>query len=168
MAEAFICDYVRTPIGRFGGALAAVRPDDLGAIPLRALAERNGAVDWVAVAKGSSIGGVPIATPVIILAVAGDRQQSLGWLLRHKPDLETRCNMLDATAVYYAAQRGHDECLRQLLQAGAQAEVSTLGHSPESALDAAKRFGHAGCAALLETAMKPKDVVVAVPRWIFK
>ena len=49
MAEAFICDYVRTPIGRFGGALAAVRPDDLGAIPLRALAERNGAVDWAAV-----------------------------------------------------------------------------------------------------------------------
>jgi len=49
MAEAFICDYVRTPIGRFGGALAAVRPDDLGAIPLRALAERNGGVDWAAV-----------------------------------------------------------------------------------------------------------------------
>ena len=50
MAEAFICDYVRTPIGRFGGSLSAVRPDDLGAIPLRALAERNGAVDWAAVA----------------------------------------------------------------------------------------------------------------------
>ena len=49
MAEAFICDYVRTPIGRFGGSLSAVRPDDLGAIPLRALAERNGAVDWAAV-----------------------------------------------------------------------------------------------------------------------
>lgn len=49
MAEAFICDYVRTPIGRFGGSLSAVRPDDLGAIPLRALAERNGAVDWTAV-----------------------------------------------------------------------------------------------------------------------
>ncbi|HEV7346599.1 MAG TPA: 3-oxoadipyl-CoA thiolase [Devosia sp.] len=49
MTEAFICDYIRTPIGRFGGALAAVRPDDLGAIPLTALAARNGGVDWEAV-----------------------------------------------------------------------------------------------------------------------
>lgn len=46
MSEAFICDYVRTPIGRFGGSLSAVRADDLGAVPLRALQERNGSVDW--------------------------------------------------------------------------------------------------------------------------
>ncbi|MFC3075517.1 3-oxoadipyl-CoA thiolase [Shinella pollutisoli] len=49
MAEAFICDYVRTPIGRFGGALAGVRADDLGAIPLKALMARNPAVDFEAV-----------------------------------------------------------------------------------------------------------------------
>jgi acetyl-CoA acyltransferase len=49
MTEAFICDYIRTPIGRFGGALSAVRADDLGAVPLKALMERNGAVDWTAV-----------------------------------------------------------------------------------------------------------------------
>jgi acetyl-CoA acyltransferase len=49
MAEAFICDYVRTPIGRFGGALSSVRADDLGAIPLRALKERNAGVDWEAI-----------------------------------------------------------------------------------------------------------------------
>jgi acetyl-CoA acyltransferase len=49
MTEAYICDYIRTPIGRFGGALSSVRTDDLGAIPLRALAERNAAVDWAAV-----------------------------------------------------------------------------------------------------------------------
>ena len=49
MIEAFICDYIRTPIGRFGGALAAVRTDDLGATPLKALMERNIAVDWEAV-----------------------------------------------------------------------------------------------------------------------
>ncbi|MGB3815262.1 MAG: 3-oxoadipyl-CoA thiolase [Shinella sp.] len=49
MAEAFICDYIRTPIGRFGGALAGVRADNLGAIPLRALMERNAGVDWEAV-----------------------------------------------------------------------------------------------------------------------
>lgn len=49
MAEAFICDYIRTPIGRFGGALATVRADDLGAVPLRALMARNAGVDWAAV-----------------------------------------------------------------------------------------------------------------------
>ena len=48
-AEAFICDGVRTPIGRFGGALAAVRPDDLGAVPIAALMERNPRTDWAAV-----------------------------------------------------------------------------------------------------------------------
>jgi acetyl-CoA acyltransferase len=49
MAEAYICDYIRTPIGRFGGALASVRADDLGAVPLKALMERNPGVDWAAV-----------------------------------------------------------------------------------------------------------------------
>jgi acetyl-CoA acyltransferase len=49
MIEAFICDAIRTPIGRYGGALAGVRPDDLGAIPLKALMERNPQVDWTAV-----------------------------------------------------------------------------------------------------------------------
>jgi acetyl-CoA acyltransferase len=49
MAEAFICDYIRTPIGRFGGALSSVRADDLGAAPIRALIERNGTVDWQAI-----------------------------------------------------------------------------------------------------------------------
>ena len=47
---AFICDAVRTPFGRYGGALASVRTDDLGAIPIRALMERNPKVDWAAVA----------------------------------------------------------------------------------------------------------------------
>ncbi|MGO7904914.1 3-oxoadipyl-CoA thiolase [Rhizobium leguminosarum] len=49
MTEAFICDYIRTPIGRFAGSLSQVRADDLGAIPLKALMERNAAVDWEAV-----------------------------------------------------------------------------------------------------------------------
>ncbi len=46
MAEAFICDYIRTPIGRFGGALSSVRPDNLAAIPISALMARNPKVDW--------------------------------------------------------------------------------------------------------------------------
>ena len=46
MAEAFICDAVRTPIGRYGGALAKVRTDDLAAVPIQALMERHPKVDW--------------------------------------------------------------------------------------------------------------------------
>jgi len=46
MAEAFICDAIRTPIGRYGGALSTVRTDDLAALPLKALMERNKEVDW--------------------------------------------------------------------------------------------------------------------------
>ena len=49
MTDAFICDAVRTAFGRYGGALAAVRADDLGAAPIRALIERNAAVDWATV-----------------------------------------------------------------------------------------------------------------------
>ena len=49
MQDVFICDYIRTPIGRFGGALSPVRPDDLGAVPLKALIARNAALDWAAV-----------------------------------------------------------------------------------------------------------------------
>ncbi len=49
MKQAFICDAIRTPIGRYGGALKDMRADDLGAVPLRALQERNPTVDWSAV-----------------------------------------------------------------------------------------------------------------------
>jgi len=49
MTEAYICDAIRTPIGRYGGVLSGVRADDLAAIPLRALVERNPKVDWSAV-----------------------------------------------------------------------------------------------------------------------
>jgi 3-oxoadipyl-CoA thiolase len=46
MIDAYICDAIRTPIGRYGGALSSVRTDDLGAIPLKALMQRNPSVDW--------------------------------------------------------------------------------------------------------------------------
>ncbi len=49
MRDVFICDAIRTPVGRFGGALASVRADDLAAIPIKALMERNPQVDWSAV-----------------------------------------------------------------------------------------------------------------------
>ncbi|HEX7012395.1 MAG TPA: 3-oxoadipyl-CoA thiolase [Steroidobacteraceae bacterium] len=49
MRQVFICDAIRTPIGRYGGALASVRADDLGAVPIKALMQRNPGVDWAAV-----------------------------------------------------------------------------------------------------------------------
>ena len=48
-SQAYICDAIRTPFGRYGGALSSVRADDLGAIPIKALMERNPGVDWAAV-----------------------------------------------------------------------------------------------------------------------
>jgi len=49
METAYICDAIRTPFGRYGGTLASIRTDDLAAIPLKALLERNAGVDWNAV-----------------------------------------------------------------------------------------------------------------------
>ncbi len=49
MRDVYICDAIRTPIGRFGGGLAAVRADDLAAVPIKALMERNPSVDWSAI-----------------------------------------------------------------------------------------------------------------------
>ncbi len=48
-SQAYICDAIRTPFGRYGGALSSVRADDLGAVPIKALMERNPGVDWAAV-----------------------------------------------------------------------------------------------------------------------
>src|ERR1700731_2459160 len=55
MKEAFVCDAIRTPFGRYGGALATTRADDLAAVPIRALMERNPKVDWMALL----LGGMP-------------------------------------------------------------------------------------------------------------
>ena len=54
MTQAFICDAIRTPFGRYGGALSSVRADDLGAIPLKALMARNPSVDWQQVDRKST------------------------------------------------------------------------------------------------------------------
>ena len=49
MIDVFICDYIRTSIGRYGGGLSSIRTDDLGALPLKALVERNPALDLAAI-----------------------------------------------------------------------------------------------------------------------
>ena len=46
MPNAYICDYIRTPFGRYGGALSSVRTDDLAALPLKALMARHDSLDW--------------------------------------------------------------------------------------------------------------------------
>jgi acetyl-CoA acyltransferase len=102
MDDAFICDAVRTPIGRYGGALAAVRTDDLGAIPIRALMERNPGVDWAQVddvwygcanqagednrnvARMSSLlAGLPVAVPgVTVNRLCGSGMEAVGSAAR--------------------------------------------------------------------------------------
>jgi len=49
MNDAFICDAIRTPFGKYGGSLSGMRADDLGAVPIKALMDRNLSVDWVSV-----------------------------------------------------------------------------------------------------------------------
>ena len=79
MADAFICDAVRTPIGRYAGALAEVRADDLAAIPIRALKERNPDVDWARVddtilgcANQAGEDNRDVARMAVLLAGLGD------------------------------------------------------------------------------------------------
>jgi len=100
--EAWICDAVRTPIGRYGGVLAGVRADDLGAVPLRALMARNPAVDWGAVddvyygcanqagednrnvARMSALlAGLPVAVPGVTLnRLCGSGMDAVGTAAR--------------------------------------------------------------------------------------
>ncbi len=102
MKQALICDAIRTPIGRYGGALKDVRADDLGAIPLRALRERNPTVDWKAVDEvifgcanqagddnrnvarmASLLAGLPIEVPgATINRLCGSGMDALGTAAR--------------------------------------------------------------------------------------
>ena len=79
MAEAFICAYRRTPIGRFGGVLSAVRPDDLGAVPIRALMAANPGVDWAAVGESVPLLKIPPLLPMRL---------KLRWSIDDSIDLE--------------------------------------------------------------------------------
>jgi 3-oxoadipyl-CoA thiolase len=100
--DAFICDAVRTPIGRYGGVLAQVRTDDLGAVPIRALIERNAGVDWTQVedvyygcanqagednrnvARMSALlGGLPVEVPgVTVNRLCGSGMEAVGSAAR--------------------------------------------------------------------------------------
>jgi len=102
MNHAYICDAVRTPFGRYGGALSSVRTDDLGAIPLRALIERNARVDWQAVSDvifgcanqagednrnvarmSSLLAGLPLAVPgATVNRLCGSGLDALGSAAR--------------------------------------------------------------------------------------
>ena len=100
MTQAFICDAIRTPFGRYGGALSSVRTDDLGAVPLRALMARNPNVDWAAVTDvlygcanqagednrnvahmSSLLAGLPIGHPARTLALIDHAAQAFHGLV---------------------------------------------------------------------------------------
>src|SRR5271163_2789002 len=98
MPEAFICDALRTPIGRYGGALAAVRADDLAAAPIAALKARNPDVDWAEVddviygcanqagednrnvaRMAALLAGLPVSVPgVTVNRLCGSGMQAIG------------------------------------------------------------------------------------------
>jgi len=102
MNEAYLCDAIRTPIGRYGGSLAGVRADDLGAIPIRALMDRNPGVDWALlddvyygcanqagednrnVARMSALlAGLPLAVPAVTLnRLCGSGMDAVGSAAR--------------------------------------------------------------------------------------
>lgn len=102
MPEAFICDSVRTPIGRYGGALSSVRTDDLAAVPIRALMERNPDVDWEAVEDvaygcanqagednrnvarmGALLAGLPVSVPgATINRLCGSGMDAISYVAR--------------------------------------------------------------------------------------
>ncbi len=102
MSEAFICDAVRTPVGRYGGALSSVRADDLAAVPLAALMARNASVDWASVddiilgcanqagednrnvARMSSLlAGLPVSVPgVTVNRLCGSGMDAVGTAAR--------------------------------------------------------------------------------------
>ncbi len=102
MTEAFICDAIRTPIGRYGGALSAVRTDDLAAVPIRALMARNTAVDWACVddvilgcanqagednrnvaRMAALLAGLPVGVPAVTLnRLCGSGLDALGTAAR--------------------------------------------------------------------------------------
>ena len=102
MADAFICDAVRTPIGRYGGALSSIRADDLAAVPLAALKSRNAQVDWAAlddviygcanqagednrnVARMAALlAGLPISAPgVTVNRLCGSGMEAVGQAAR--------------------------------------------------------------------------------------
>ena len=102
MREAYICDAVRTPFGRYGGGLAPVRPDDLAAVPLKALMERNPGVEWSAVddvilgcanqagednrnvaRMAALLAGLPVAVPgTTVNRLCGSGMDSIGMAAR--------------------------------------------------------------------------------------
>ena len=102
MMQAFICDAIRTPFGRYGGALSGIRTDDLGALPLKALMARNAGVDWAAVSDvifgcanqagednrnvahmASLLAGLPVAVPgATINRLCGSGMDAVGTAAR--------------------------------------------------------------------------------------
>ena len=80
MTQAFICDAIRTPFGRYAGALSSVRTDDLAATTIRALMQRQPRVDWAAVESRLQTAGLP--DPDLIVRTSGEHRLSNFLLLQ--------------------------------------------------------------------------------------
>lgn len=131
---------------------------------------------WIAVAKGSSVGGEPIATPVIILAASQDRVQIVQWMLQEGADIHARCNVLQAPPLFYAARNGHAATVEALLAAGADPQVGQRGmgmSDPVSPAEAARWSGFTDVAAMIDAAQYApvlpitaarQSVIVQAPR----
>src|SRR5256885_4931704 len=89
--QAFICDAIRTPFGRYGGALSPVRADDLGAVPIKALMERNPGVDWTAVAD-------------VLYGCANQRSEE------HTSELQSPCNLVCRLLLEKKKTTSRDPC----------------------------------------------------------
>ena len=116
MADAFICDAIRTPIGRYAGALSSIRADDLAAIPIKALIDRNPGVDW------SELDDVILGCA----NQAGEDNRNLahGWALRGLPDSSGGCDpqpcAVRVDAVAMARSRGSGRRIRPDVAGGSE------------------------------------------------
>lgn len=153
----------------------AIRDDKLDVI--KAIHRHHAALPkWIAVAKGSSIGGEPIATPVIVLAAAQDRANIVQWMLQEGADIHARCNVLQAPPLFYAARNGQAATVRLLLDAGADPRKGQPGmgmSDPVSPEEAARWSGFTEVAAMIAAAVNQpalpitaarQSVVVQAPR----
>jgi len=127
ITQAFICDAIRTPFGRYGGALSSIRTDDLGAIPLRALMARNPQVDWAAVTDvfygnanqagednrnvahmSSLLAGLPIDVPGATLnRLCGSGLDAVGSAYKIEREAQDRMALASQMKAVAAQKAGH-------------------------------------------------------------
>lgn len=142
--------------------LTAVLEDDLGVV--KSIARHHpGCIDWMIEAKGTSIGGTPMTTPLLVYAAGKGSLRVLQWMIDNGVKLEERSNILNQTALYHASERGERKAVEILLLAGADPETRAEVHIPITAVQAARNEGHEDIARLLENQKQDKERKKTVP-----